>query len=248
VKKVLKAIPQSSKLHKTHRSTILTILEKALWNAGGFETYLQDEKDKQVFLQFTEDMFTLVNFFLPAADKVISHYMKALFYSSVDIKEVEKDLEMEVVVGIVRGLLRLKHNILKRDGFNLNKIESYIMKVARTHIKDVLPNFMLATHIPRTCWSKIKENKSKYSPIYIEDLTAHENGTSVEENHSEPADTIPLIEDFDWVGVEFKDFLAKVPEPFRSAIIAKVEGLNVDFPSYMVDALARYAYEIYTKL
>ncbi len=251
VRKVLKASPYRDGLRGTrraHRSTVLAVLEKALWDAGGLERYLVNEKDKQAFSKFTENIFLLVNFFLPAADKVLSHYMKALFYSSVDMKEIEKDLEMEVVVGIVRGLLRLKYNIVKKENFDLRKIESYIMKVARTHIKDVLPNLMLAMNIPRTCWGKIKDNKVKYSPVYLDDLSIQDGTTSLEDSQVELGDDLPLVEEFDWVTVEFRDFLSKVPEPFRRAIITKIEGLNVDFPSYVIDALARFAYEVYTKL
>jgi len=238
--------PTLSNARLKRNVTKYCLLEKLLLSGEKIDKYFRTPQEKRIYEQFGQHLFLVLQMFSSAMSKVLSRYMKVIVYSYTDLREVHEDLKMEVIIGTIKGLLRLRSSVVLKEEVNPTQLESYIMKVARTHIKDVLPNFVLVTHIPRTCWRKLKDDKNKFVPICIE---MAENDTATESGEFRLEELPPeYIVDFDMASIEFRDFVRKLPEPFKSAVLVKLEGGGGDIPQTLINALAEYACRVYREL
>lgn len=172
---------------------------------------------------------------------VLSHYYKKIHFSYSDIGNVFDDLKSECYIGIVRGLLRVSEDYAD----DYNKVYRYIMKVARSHIKSVLSVLLLSARVPQSRWMSLSaQEKNNLVPISLNGMNEQhreDNGNGGDGNNSVAVDNFPLAD------VEFADFVARLPQPYKMCVRAVMNGDSLEFP-YLQKMFALYALVLYKTL
>lgn len=172
---------------------------------------------------------------------VLSHYYKKIHFAYSDIGSVFDDLKSECYIGIVRGLLRVSEDYAD----DYNKVYRYIMKVARSHIKSVLSVLLLSARVPQSRWMSLSaQEKNNLVPISLNGMNEQhrdENGNGGDGNNSVAVDNFPLAD------VEFADFVARLPQPYKMCVRAAMNGDSLEFP-YLQKMFALYALVLYKTL
>ena len=216
------------------RSTEMNFIEQVLFfkEASGAQPIPEEIQS------YVEEISRLLHEVAPgfrrAVHFVLAHYRRRISFSNSDINQLFEDLQSECYIGLLKGLLRIGENCIK----DLDKVEHYLIKVIRSHIKNVLGYTVPIARIPQSRWFKIPcEERNSLIPRSLEELKETEN----EENNG---DNFPVGENFPCESVELAHYISKLPQPYRGAIQSLLDGEVVE-PAALQKLFALYAYLLY---
>lgn len=172
---------------------------------------------------------------------VLSHYRKKINFSYSDISSIFDDLRSECYIGLVKGLLRVSEDYAD----DYNKIYRYLMKVVRSHVKNALSVLLLTARVPQSRWMALTtQEKNNLVPLPLNGARNNNHDANGENKELESA---IVSEEFPVEDVEFRDFVARLPEPYKTCVRAYLVG-EVLSPSALQRVLSLYALFLYRRL
>lgn len=196
-----------------------------------------------------DDYLSTINSLIPLLDEVVwcvlSHYSKRITFAHVDIPTIFTDLRSECYIGLVKGLIRLSAEY-KDD---VDKVLRYLMKVVRSHVKNMISVMLLSARIPQSRWYKVPpEIRNHFIPISLNNMN-NNHDTSCEEGVDDKSDGLCSV-DFPYGSLEFFDFVVKLPSPYKDAILSLLEGGEDTTapPLILTKLFALYALTLFRKL
>lgn len=171
---------------------------------------------------------------------VLSHYRKKINFSYSDINSVFDDLRSECYIGLVKGLLRVSETYVD----DYSKVYRYLMKVVRSHIKNALSVLLLTARVPQSRWMSLSmQEKNNLVPLPLNGVRNNNDN----ESEGKDLDDSVIFENFPVDDVEFRDFVARLPEPYKTCVRANLQGEMLT-PSVLQKMLSLYALLLYRRL
>lgn len=156
---------------------------------------------------------------------VLAHYRRCIHFSFSDVSEVFKDLQSECYTGLLRGILRIKEEHCS----NPDRVEHYLLKVMRSHVKNSLGAMLPAARVPQSRWYKISQDeKNALIPISLENFV---EGYGEDEEVDATKGNLQLSVPFPLEDVEFRHFVDKLPEPYKRSVTALLDGEDLEPPA-----------------
>lgn len=200
---------------------------------------IRDRRAQKLFNELMQLIHEIIPHLGEIVGCVLSHYRKRITFAYTDINSVFDDLKSECYIGLVKGLIRISSAYAN----DYQKIYRYLMKVVRSHIKNTLSLLLLSARVPQSRWYALNhQEKNNLVPI---PFSQAKNGDS--ENGNEEENNDLLCEPFPQADVEFKDFIKKLPEPYRYYTEKLVEG-SIEMPPIFQKILALYSLLLFQRL